>query len=268
MLSVEWWEEKQDPSGLGRDEAEGSRIRECKLDCLNLWSESHSAFENPRIKEDKVQHRNPLKFEITKDTVMLTHLSEASVLHILKRRLCSLPTQGKFIKMHFCARGKLSSADIDIYLLEKYWVIFQQPRESCCHIFYQILSGRKELHGMWCSSSLLCFPQCLSNCWACLDGSKTFLLSVTLELGLCPAEIRSYLKSITCSYCSEFASQPWGLSLYSIQAQGLELSPGPDTKPSRQSLTGILDITGFEILDLITLLKYNSLEQLCINLNQ
>lgn len=42
---MEWWEEKQDPSGLGRDEAEGSRIRECKLDCLNLWSESHSAFE-------------------------------------------------------------------------------------------------------------------------------------------------------------------------------------------------------------------------------
>ncbi|KAJ8791990.1 hypothetical protein J1605_020255 [Eschrichtius robustus] len=54
---------------------------------------------------------------------------------------------GKFIGMHFCARGKLSSADIDNYLLEKSRVVFQQPGERNYHIFYQILSGKKELHG-------------------------------------------------------------------------------------------------------------------------
>ncbi|KAF3827593.1 hypothetical protein GH733_003079 [Mirounga leonina] len=55
---------------------------------------------------------------------------------------------GKFIRMHFCARGKLSSVDVDIYLPEKSRVIFQQPGEKNNHIFYQILSGKKELHDM------------------------------------------------------------------------------------------------------------------------
>uniref|UniRef100_A0A672ZIZ5 Myosin-7B n=1 Tax=Sphaeramia orbicularis TaxID=375764 RepID=A0A672ZIZ5_9TELE len=50
---------------------------------------------------------------------------------------------GKFIRIHFGPTGKLASSDIDIYLLEKSRVIFQQPGERSYHIYYQIMSQKK-----------------------------------------------------------------------------------------------------------------------------
>ncbi|KAJ8406976.1 hypothetical protein AAFF_G00292520 [Aldrovandia affinis] len=50
---------------------------------------------------------------------------------------------GKFIRIHFGASGKLASADIETYLLEKSRVTFQLKAERDYHIFYQILSQKK-----------------------------------------------------------------------------------------------------------------------------
>nr|XP_015194645.1 PREDICTED: myosin-7-like [Lepisosteus oculatus] len=50
---------------------------------------------------------------------------------------------GKFIRIHFGASGKLASADIETYLLEKSRVTFQLKSERDYHIFYQILSQKK-----------------------------------------------------------------------------------------------------------------------------
>ncbi|XP_066436834.1 myosin-4-like [Eleutherodactylus coqui] len=50
---------------------------------------------------------------------------------------------GKFIRIHFGTSGKLSSADIETYLLEKSRVTFQLSAERSYHIFYQILTNKK-----------------------------------------------------------------------------------------------------------------------------
>ncbi|XP_054315119.2 myosin-2 isoform X4 [Pongo pygmaeus] len=50
---------------------------------------------------------------------------------------------GKFIRIHFGTTGKLASADIETYLLEKSRVVFQLKAERSYHIFYQITSNKK-----------------------------------------------------------------------------------------------------------------------------
>ncbi|KAM8934236.1 myosin-4-like [Pelodytes ibericus] len=50
---------------------------------------------------------------------------------------------GKFIRIHFGTSGKLSSADIETYLLEKSRVTFQLSAERSYHIFYQIMTNHR-----------------------------------------------------------------------------------------------------------------------------
>ncbi|CAB4060976.1 MYH6_7 [Lepeophtheirus salmonis] len=47
---------------------------------------------------------------------------------------------GKFIRIHFNQAGKLSGADMEVYLLEKSRITFQQPLERSYHIFYNLMS--------------------------------------------------------------------------------------------------------------------------------
>ncbi|CAF3451696.1 unnamed protein product [Rotaria socialis] len=65
---------------------------------------------------------------------------------------------GKFIRIHFGSSGKIAGADIEVYLLEKARVIFQQPAERNYHIFYQM-----------CSSA---FPDIHKECLITTDPGK------------------------------------------------------------------------------------------------
>ena len=49
---------------------------------------------------------------------------------------------GKFIRIHFNSAGKLSGADMVVYLLEKSRLTFQQPLERCYHSFYNLMSDQ------------------------------------------------------------------------------------------------------------------------------
>jgi myosin protein heavy chain/myosin heavy chain 6/7 len=68
---------------------------------------------------------------------------------------------GKFIRIHFGSTGKLSSGDIETYLLEKSRVIFQLQGERSYHVFYQILSGRVE--GLYEKQLLVQDPYAYAN---------------------------------------------------------------------------------------------------------
>merc|ERR1719361_2393609 len=49
---------------------------------------------------------------------------------------------GKFILIHFNSSGKLSGADMVVYLLEKSRLTYQQPLERCYHAFYNLMSDQ------------------------------------------------------------------------------------------------------------------------------
>merc|ERR1719209_1556615 len=49
---------------------------------------------------------------------------------------------GKFIRIHFNSSGKLSGADMVVYLLEKSRLTYQQPLERCYHAFYTLMSDQ------------------------------------------------------------------------------------------------------------------------------
>ena len=61
---------------------------------------------------------------------------------------------GKFIRIHFDAKYKVSHAEISTYLLEKSRVVRQHSHERNYHIFYQMCAGLPaDVKELFCVSS-------------------------------------------------------------------------------------------------------------------
>uniref|UniRef100_A0A674MTC2 Myosin motor domain-containing protein n=1 Tax=Takifugu rubripes TaxID=31033 RepID=A0A674MTC2_TAKRU len=197
---------------------------------------------------------------------------------------------GKFIRIHFGTSGKLSSADIETYLLEKSRVTFQLPDERGYHIFYQMMTNHKpELIEMsLITTNPYDFPMCsqgqitvasiddkveleaTDNAIDILEGEckveKVFigLAATAARKALCYPRVKVGNEFVTKGQTVPQVNNSVPALAKSIYERMflwmvVRINQMLDTKQPRQFFIGVLDIAGFEIFD------YNSMEQLCIN---
>ncbi|XP_066560798.1 myosin heavy chain, fast skeletal muscle [Amia ocellicauda] len=235
---------------------------------------------------------------------------------------------GKFIRIHFGSTGKLASADIETYLLEKSRVTFQLSDERSYHIFYQIMTNHKpelidmllittnpydfpmisqgqitvasiddkeelvatdtaidilgftneekmgiyKLTGAVMHYGNMKFKQKQREEQAEPDGTEVadkvaYLLGLNssdLLKALCFPRVKVGNEYVTKGQTVPQVNNAVGALSKSVYEKlflwmVVRINQMLDTKQSRQSYIGVLDIAGFEIFD------YNSLEQLCIN---
>uniref|UniRef100_A0A8C9N6G2 Myosin motor domain-containing protein n=1 Tax=Serinus canaria TaxID=9135 RepID=A0A8C9N6G2_SERCA len=171
---------------------------------------------------------------------------------------------GKFIRIHFGATGKLASADIETYLLEKSRVTFQLKAERSYHIFYQIMSNKKpELIDM-----LLITTNPYDFHY--VSQGEVTVPSIDDQEELMATDV----SNTAIRYLLGMQAEPdgtEGISKFRVGALAkamfekmflwmvVRINQQLDTKQPRQYFIGVLDIAGFEIFD------FNSFEQLCIN---
>ncbi|XP_062258504.1 myosin heavy chain, fast skeletal muscle-like [Platichthys flesus] len=235
---------------------------------------------------------------------------------------------GKFIRIHFGTTGKLASADIETYLLEKSRVTFQLSAERSYHIFYQLMTGHKpeiieallittnpydyhmvsqgeitvksiddveefiatdtaidilgftldekngifKLTGAVMHHGNMKFKQKQREEQAEPDGTEV-ADKIAYLMGLNSADVLKALCYPRVKVGNEFVTKGQTVNQVNNSVSALcksvyekmflwmvvRINEMLDTKQSRSSFIGVLDIAGFEIFD------YNSLEQLCIN---
>jgi myosin heavy chain 6/7 len=103
--------------------------------------------------EDQIVQTNPvLEAFGNAKTVRNDNSSRSHPLAIAFSRQSLSIRFGKFIRIHFNQFGKVSGADMEVgvgsnaiyrtlqvYLLEKSRITYQQPLERCYHIFYNLM---------------------------------------------------------------------------------------------------------------------------------
>ncbi|KAK3868073.1 hypothetical protein Pcinc_026508, partial [Petrolisthes cinctipes] len=179
---------------------------------------------------------------------------------------------GKFIRIHFQPNGKLSGADIEVYLLEKARVISQQSLERSYHILYEMMSdqikelkhafdvlgfSKPEVENVYKVTSTVMhlgerkFKQRGREEQAEPDGTEEHHLKVGAEF---------VAKGMNVAQCN-YGVGAMAKALFDRVFRWLvtKCNVTLETGLKRASFIGVLDIAGFEIFD------YNGFEQICIN---
>ncbi|CAJ0959747.1 unnamed protein product, partial [Ranitomeya imitator] len=91
------------------------------------------------VGDTKKKEDQPGKIQGTLEDQIIQLIHCSRLLVTLKRSEMTTP----HVLIHFGTTGKLASADIETYLLEKSRVTFQLSAERSYHIFYQIMSNKK-----------------------------------------------------------------------------------------------------------------------------
>merc|ERR1719317_914503 len=193
---------------------------------------------------------------------------------------------GKFIRIHFNQSGKLSGADMVVYLLEKSRLTYQQPLERCYHAFYNLMSDQVPdlkakclltdniLDYWYVSQGKLTVPS--------IDGKEeqaevkdptnaekvAELLGIDCEWMItyfCKPKLKVGTEWVQKgSTCTAAANSVAGIAR-AIYERTFRITVDKCNEtlcdPTMKKVTyiGVLDIAGFEIFD------YNGFEQICIN---
>uniref|UniRef100_A0A3Q3G041 Myosin motor domain-containing protein n=1 Tax=Labrus bergylta TaxID=56723 RepID=A0A3Q3G041_9LABR len=203
---------------------------------------------------------------------------------------------GKFIRIHFGTTGKLASADIETYLLEKSRVTFQLPDERGYHIFYQMMTNHKpeiigkhidliylqidnicgeekvsiyKMTGAVLHHGSMKFKQKQREEQAEPDGTEgeiSIFINVFIYYSSGTTKILHRIFNCESLHFCQMLTRLLTLtalakSIYEKMFLWMvvRINQMLDTKQPRQFYIGVLDIAGFEIFD------FNTLEQLCIN---
>ncbi|TNN43807.1 Myosin heavy chain, fast skeletal muscle [Liparis tanakae] len=200
---------------------------------------------------------------------------------------------GKFIRIHFGTTGKLASADIETYLLEKSRVTFQLCAERSYHIFYQLMTGHKPelLEALLITTNPYDYTMVSQGeiTVKSIDDVEEFIATDTaiVILGFTSEEKLGIYKltgavmhhgnmkfkqkqlKVGNEMVTKGQTVPQVFNSVSALCKSIyekmflwmviRINEMLATKQPRQFYIGVLDIAGFEIFD------YNSLEQLCIN---
>ncbi|TRY74310.1 hypothetical protein DNTS_002946 [Danionella cerebrum] len=178
---------------------------------------------------------------------------------------------GKFIRIHFGTTGKLASADIETYLLEKSRVTFQLSDERGYHIFYQMMTNHKpELIEMTLiTTNPYDFPMCSQGqiTVASIDDKEELMATdadkIAYLLGLNSADMLKALCYPRVKVGNEFVTKgqtvPQVYNSVSALCKSIyermflwmvvRINQMLDTKQQRNFFIGVLDIAGFEIFD-------------------